>query len=75
MDSDKERLVKFGKHVRRLRRERDLSQEALAEAAGIHRNHLGAIERGNKAAGLLTIFHLAEALGVGPAALFEPFDT
>lgn len=63
--------MKFGRHVRRLRRDRDLSQEALAELASIHRNHLGAIERGTKAAGLLTVFRLADALGVPPADLFH----
>lgn len=74
MNSDSERLIRFGRHVRRLRRDRDLSQEALAEAASIHRNHLGAIERGTKAVGLMTIFRLADALGVPPATLFGPFS-
>lgn len=74
VDKERERLVKFGRQIRRLRQDRDLSQEALADLAATHRNHLGAIERGTKAAGLGTIFKLADALGVAPAQLFSPFD-
>lgn len=60
--------------MRRLRRDRDLSQEALAEMASIHRNHLGAIERGTKTPSLTAILHLADALGVTPAQLLDVFQ-
>jgi transcriptional regulator with XRE-family HTH domain len=74
VDQNEERLLRFGRHVRRLRRDRDLSQEALADAAHIHRTHLSAIERGGRAPGLLLILDLAIALGISPKGMMEPFD-
>jgi len=58
--------------VRKLRLQRGLSQEKLAEFADLHRNYVGGVERGERNVGLLNIVALAHALNVSPAKLFEP---
>ena len=64
----------LGRHVRKLRRERDLSQEDLAGAAEISRSNVSDLERGMKEPRFLTLFSVAKALDVPPSRLLEPFD-
>jgi len=61
----------FGERIRALRQERGLSQERLAEMAGVHRTYLSSLERGERNVSLDNIHAIAEALGVPPAELFE----
>lgn len=56
--------------IRRLRRARELSQEALAAMAGVNPKHLSEIERANKDPRATTVMRLAEALGLSPAELY-----
>jgi transcriptional regulator with XRE-family HTH domain len=63
----------FGTHVRKLRLQRGLSQEKLAELADLHRNYVGGVERGERNIALLNIIALARGLHVKPAELFKPF--
>ncbi len=56
-------------NLRKLRGDRSLSQEALADLAGIHRNYLGGIERCERNVGLDNLEKLANALGVPVAEL------
>lgn len=62
-------LAAFARTLRRLRRERDLSQRALAGVAGLAEKHVSEIERANREPKLTTIFKLARGLGVRPEAL------
>ena len=62
-------VKKFGDRIRELREEQGMSQEVLADAAGLHRTHISLIERGQRSARLETVEQLAVALGIQPAEL------
>jgi transcriptional regulator with XRE-family HTH domain len=59
----------FGANVRKLRRERGLSQEALADAVGLAVTYVGQIERGLRNPTLAVVERLAVAFAVDPRDL------
>ena len=61
----------FGQRVRARRMELGLSQEALAQLAGLHRTYVGSLERGERNVALLNIVRLGKALGVDPGTLIQ----
>jgi transcriptional regulator with XRE-family HTH domain len=63
----------FGERLRELRTERNLSQERLAELAGVDRNYIGQIERGERNVALVNIVRIAKALEIEPGELLVPF--
>lgn len=62
---------RVGANVRRFRKAKGLSQEALAHEAGMAMRYLAGIERGEENPSLAFMVKLADALGVQPARLFE----
>jgi transcriptional regulator with XRE-family HTH domain len=66
-------LERFGATLRRLRTERGLSQEKLAELSGLHWTYVSSVERGQRNISLENITYLAKALGVTPADLLSAF--
>ncbi len=68
-DATTARLRAFGAAVRSLRVQQGLSQEALADAAGLHRTYIGSVERGERNVALANCYALADALGVELHAL------
>lgn len=63
-------LRRLGTRVRDLRRERHLSQEALAAVAGIGRSYMSGIERGVRNFSVLHLIKIARALNISVADLF-----
>lgn len=61
----------FGNAVRNRRMASGLSQEKLAERAGLHPNYIGMIERGVRNATLDVSMRIARALKVGLPKLIE----
>lgn len=59
------------RNLKRLRRERRLTQEELAGLAGLNRNYVGMIERQENAATVDTLEALAKALQVDAVQLLE----
>lgn len=64
-------LKAFGLAVRELRLSQNLSQEALADLAGLDRYYTGGIERGEHNLALINIQRIADALGIKVAMLME----
>lgn len=61
----------FGPALRRVRTERGLTQEQLAEASGLHRTEISLLERSQRKPLLETIVALCRGLGVTPAELLH----
>ncbi|WP_020585449.1 helix-turn-helix domain-containing protein [Desulfobacter curvatus] len=64
-------LENIGKHIRDLRGEKKLSQQALAELAGISYKYLGEIERGQVNLSVEILIKIAESLQVPPGELLN----
>jgi transcriptional regulator with XRE-family HTH domain len=64
------KLALLGQQIRRLREEKDLSQEEFAGLAGIDRAYYGGIERGERNVAALNLIRIAAALKVEVGELF-----
>lgn len=70
---DPEALARaIGRNVRRLRRRRELTLEALADRAGLSKGTVIGVEQARANPSIATLGRLADALGVGVASLIEP---
>jgi transcriptional regulator with XRE-family HTH domain len=61
----------FARNLRNLRRERGMSQEALADEAGVDRTYISALERCSYSASITMVEKLAHVLGVEASVLLE----
>jgi transcriptional regulator with XRE-family HTH domain len=64
-------LQRFGGNLLRIRQARRLSQESLAERAGIHRTQISLFETGQRQPLMETLIRLAGALEVSVPTLLE----
>ncbi|OHB38816.1 MAG: transcriptional regulator [Phenylobacterium sp. RIFCSPHIGHO2_01_FULL_70_10] len=67
---DMRRLV--GRNVRRIRLQRDLTQEELAERSGFTQQYISDLERGRRNPTIVSLYELAQALGVSHVELVKP---
>jgi len=64
----------MGKIIKRLRKERGLSQDVLSGLAGIGRSHLAMIESGRKNANVDTLWRIADALNIRLSQLLQMLE-
>ena len=69
---DMRRLV--GQNFARLRQERGLTQEQVEELSGFSQQYLSGLERGRRNPTIITLYELAQALGVDYLELLKPDD-
>lgn len=72
---EREKLQIFGAVVRKRRTEQGLSQESLANLAGLHRTYISMLERGTRNPSLTVILQIAEALDTTAATLMTDIET
>lgn len=64
-----------GQVIRKLRKEKKISQDVLSGFAGIARTHLSMIENGSKQPNFETIWKIAMALDLRPSELVSLIET
>lgn len=67
---DMRKLV--GENTARIRKERGLTQEALAEKSGLSQQYISGLENGLRNPTIVTLFELSSALGVSHVELLTP---
>jgi transcriptional regulator with XRE-family HTH domain len=68
---DEKRIKQFGQKLREIRKEKGVSQEALAYTTDLHLSQIGRIERGEINTSISFVFLFADTLGVEPAEFFN----
>lgn len=66
---DMRKLV--GRNFARIRQERGLTQEQVAERSGFSQQYLSGLEQGSRNPTIVTVFEIAQALGVDYLELLE----
>ncbi|MDX3926715.1 helix-turn-helix transcriptional regulator [Agrobacterium larrymoorei] len=61
----------MARNLRRIRHDQNLTQEELADRAGLSMRYIGAIERGDVSASVTVLGQIAEALGIEPGELLK----
>jgi transcriptional regulator with XRE-family HTH domain len=64
-------LVAIGRRLRELRVGQGMTQESLADAAGLHWTYIGQIERAERNFTVKNVLRLERGLGIGPGELLR----
>lgn len=65
----------LGRAIREFRLSADISQEDLADRAGLHRTYVGGIERGERNVSFGNLIKLTRALDVRPSELLARYES
>lgn len=65
----------FGKTLKKLRTERDISQEEFAANVGLHRTYISQLERGLKSPSLRTLEKICDELNISLVQLMEHIES
>ena len=65
---------RFGAIFYRLRYERRMQQQVVAQKLGVSRQHLTSLEKGRNFPSLLTLFDFADVMGVTAASIVEEVE-
>lgn len=68
-------LLKYGQVVRKIRLEKGISQETLADLSGLHRTYMSDVELGKRNVSLENIDRIANALEVSISEIFKQIET
>jgi len=63
-----------GRNFARLRRDKGLTQEDVATRSGFSQQYISSLERGRRNPTVITLYELAQALGVSHVELVTPDD-
>ncbi|SFA94735.1 Helix-turn-helix [Rhizobium sp. NFR07] len=61
----------MARNLRRARHDKKLTQEELADRAGLSMRYVGSIERGDVSASVTVLGQIADALGIEPGELLK----
>jgi transcriptional regulator with XRE-family HTH domain len=67
----KDPISVLGERIREHRLRLNLSQEDLADVAGLHRTYIGAVERGERNISFINILKIAKAIEIDPGELLK----
>ena len=61
-----------GRNVKRVRQEKGLTQEQLAELSGFSQQYISGLEQGRRNPTVVSLYELATALGISHTELVSP---
>ena len=67
-------MARLGEEIRRAREAAGLTQEALADRAGIHRTYVSLVERDKKSPTVAMLLRICHAIGVRPSTIVAAIE-